>query len=220
MAFGLGYRFTRHVVLICRPARPPNFLWTSRAFHEHKDFAVSYVILCEKLRISPRGTLMAACGWRALMARMAAPLSGMATSDHSCSGDAPLGFGSTVTIFHPVVMHLRLTSSLVSAHPRTSTRRPISLPRPASRGECLAIIGSSPRAAVSLRLFCNKDRNPPGGALLVFRVRQIRRNGKLPEPGMATGLGLASCAFAPSCFPVCIPKLVSGSNRINRASIC
>ena len=69
-------------------------------------------------------TLMAACGWRALMARMAAPLSGMATSDHSCSGDAPLGFGSTVTIFHPVVMHLRLTSSLVSAHPTTSTRRP------------------------------------------------------------------------------------------------
>src|SRR6476660_2991753 len=55
-------------------------------------------------------TLMAACGWRALMARMASPLSGMATSDHSCSGDAPLGFGSTVTIFHPVVMHLRLMS--------------------------------------------------------------------------------------------------------------
>ena len=26
----------------------------SRAFHEHKDFAVSYVILCEKLRISLR----------------------------------------------------------------------------------------------------------------------------------------------------------------------
>src|SRR4051812_37140864 len=69
-------------------------------------------------------TLMAACGWRALMARMASPLSGMATSDHSCSGDAPLGFGSTVTIFHPVVMHLRLTSSLVPAHPTTSTRRP------------------------------------------------------------------------------------------------
>ena len=26
----------------------------SRAFHEHKDFAVSYVIFCEKLRISLR----------------------------------------------------------------------------------------------------------------------------------------------------------------------
>ena len=61
----------------------------------------------------PSRTLMAACGWRALMARIASPLSGMATSDHSCSGDAPLGFGSTVTIFHPVVMHLRL--SLVPA---------------------------------------------------------------------------------------------------------
>src|SRR6478672_13642395 len=57
-------------------------------------------------------TLMAACGWRALIARMASPLSGMATSDHSCRGDAPLGFGSTVTIFHPVVMHLRLTPVL------------------------------------------------------------------------------------------------------------
>ena len=29
---------------------------------------------------------------------------------------------------------------------------------------------------------CNKDPNPPGGALLVFRVRRIRRDGKLPEP--------------------------------------
>jgi hypothetical protein len=37
-------------------------------------------------------------------------------------------------------------------------------------------------AATSLRPLCNKDRNPPGGALLVFRVRRIRRNGKLPEP--------------------------------------
>ncbi len=72
----------------------------------------------------PPSRLLWRRGWRALMARMAAPLSGMATSDHSCSGDAPLGFGSTVTIFHPVVMHLRLTSSLVSAHPTTSTRRP------------------------------------------------------------------------------------------------
>jgi hypothetical protein len=40
-------------------------------------------------------TLMAACGWRALIARMASPLSGMATRDHSCSGEAPPGFGST-----------------------------------------------------------------------------------------------------------------------------
>jgi hypothetical protein len=56
---------------------------------------------------------MAACGWRALIARMASPLSGMATSDHSCRGDAPLGFGSTVTIFHPVVMRLRLPSSFL-----------------------------------------------------------------------------------------------------------
>ena len=50
--------------------------------------------------------------------------------------------GSTVTIFQPVVMHLRLTSSLVPAHPTTSTQRPrVSLPQLASRGECLAIIG-------------------------------------------------------------------------------
>src|SRR6266852_7796700 len=34
----------------------------------------------------------------------------------------------------------------------------------------------------SLRALCNKDRDPPGGALLVFRVRRKRRNGKLPEP--------------------------------------
>src|ERR1700716_734445 len=40
----------------------------------------------------------------------------------------------------------------------------------------------SPLAATSLRLLCNKDRNPPVGALLVFRVRRVRRNGKLPEP--------------------------------------
>jgi hypothetical protein len=51
-------------------------------------------------------TLIAACGWRALIARMASPLSGMATSDHSCSGDAPPGFGITVTIFHPFAMRL------------------------------------------------------------------------------------------------------------------
>src|SRR4051812_21478235 len=41
---------------------------------------------------------------------------------------------------------------------------------------------TAPLAATSLRLLCNKDRNPPGGALLVFRVRRVRRNGKLPEP--------------------------------------
>ncbi len=34
----------------------------------------------------------------------------------------------------------------------------------------------------SLRPLCNKDRDPPGGALLVFRVRRKRRHGKLPEP--------------------------------------
>ena len=35
------------------------------------------------------------------------------------------------------------------------------------------------RPSPSLTRFCNKDRNPPGGALLVFGVRWIRRNGKL-----------------------------------------
>ena len=38
------------------------------------------------------------------------------------------------------------------------------------------------RPSPSLTRFCNKDRNPPGGALLVFGVRRIRRNGKFPEP--------------------------------------
>jgi hypothetical protein len=56
--------------------------------------------------LASESTLIAACGWRALIARMAAPLSGMATSDHSCSGVAPPGFGITVTIFHPFAMHL------------------------------------------------------------------------------------------------------------------
>src|SRR4051794_10737008 len=70
-------------------------------------------------------TLMAAWGGRALIARMASPLSGIATSDHSCSGDAPPGFGSTVTIFHPDVMRLRLPSSFVPTHQRASTRRPM-----------------------------------------------------------------------------------------------
>jgi hypothetical protein len=114
------------------------------------------------------------------MARMASPLSGMATSDHSCSGDAPLGFGSTVTIFHPVVMDLRLTSSLVPLIRQPTRDDQISLPQLASRGEWLAMIG--PLVATSLKPRCNKDRNPPGGALLVFRVRRIRRDGKLPEP--------------------------------------
>src|SRR5207342_1084197 len=112
---------------------------------------------------------------------MASPLSGMATSDHSCSGDAPLGFGSTVTIFHPVVMHLRLTSSLVPAHPTTSTRQPNQFTANPP-GTSASRPSGSPLAATSLRPLCNKDRNPPGGALLVFRVRRIRRNGKLPEP--------------------------------------
>ena len=34
----------------------------------------------------------------------------------------------------------------------------------------------------SLGPLCNKGRNPTGGALLVFGVRRIRRNGKLSEP--------------------------------------
>jgi hypothetical protein len=46
-------------------------------------------------------TLIAACGWSDLTALIACPLSGMATSNHSCSG-APLSLlGKTVTIFHP-----------------------------------------------------------------------------------------------------------------------
>jgi hypothetical protein len=117
-----------------------------------------------------------------LMARMASPLSGMATSDHSCSGDAPLGFGSTVTIFHPVVMDLRLTSSLMPAHPTTSTRRPNSVYRSSPPGASASRSSGSPLAATSQDRSGNKDRNPPGGAHLVFRVRRIRRNGKLPEP--------------------------------------
>src|ERR1700704_1520963 len=80
-------------------------------------------------------TLMAACGWRALIARMASPLSGMATSDHSCSGEAPPGFGSTVTIFQPAVMSLRLTSSFVPLSDSQHRNDQISLPRIASRGE-------------------------------------------------------------------------------------
>src|SRR5260370_2833534 len=39
------------------------------------------------------------------------------------------------------------------------------------------------RPSPSLRPLCSKDRNPPGSAFLVFRVRRICRNGKLPEPG-------------------------------------
>src|SRR3954471_13797220 len=44
----------------------------------------------------------------------------------------------------------------------------------------VAIVG--PVVVTSLEPLCNKDPNPPGGALLVFRVRRIRRDGKLPEP--------------------------------------
>ena len=112
-------------------------------------------------------TLMAACGWRALMARMASPLSGMATSDHSCSGDAPLGFGSTVTIFHPVVMHLRLTSSLVPAHPTTSTRRP-------NQFTAVSLLGRVPRdhrARPWRRPRQDRSATKTGIRLLVFRVR-------------------------------------------------
>src|SRR4051812_5519843 len=59
-----------------------------------------------------------------------------------------------------------------------------SLPRPGSGPRVTRENGKalSQFAATSLRRLCNKDRNPPGGALLVFRVRRERRNGKLPEP--------------------------------------
>ena len=141
---------------------------------------------------------MAACGWRALMARMAAPLSGMATSDHSCSGDAPLGFGSTVTIFHPVVMHLRLTSSLVSAHPTTSTRRP-------NQFTATSLPGRVPRDHRELAL---------GGGLATTVLQQ--------RPESAGDGNWAGFSVVRLCseqlFPVCSPKLVSGSNRITRAS--
>ena len=60
----------------------------SRAFHEHKRFCR---LLRHTSQEAPHQPLMAACGWRALVARIASPLSGMATSDHSCKGDAPLG---------------------------------------------------------------------------------------------------------------------------------
>jgi hypothetical protein len=83
----------------------------SRAFREHKNFPIPYVIFCEKLRISLR--------------------------IDSYGGVWVARLGSTVTIFHPVVIHLRLTSSLVPAHPTTSTQRPrVSLPQLASWGEC------------------------------------------------------------------------------------
>jgi hypothetical protein len=44
--------------------------------------------------------------------------------------------------------------------------------------EVARILGVAPEIAFgALRLLCNKDRNPPDGALLVFRVRRVRRNG-------------------------------------------
>ena len=137
----------------------------SRAFHEHKDFASLTSYFARSSASASESTLMAACGWRALMARMASPLSGMATSDHSCSGDAPLGFGSTVTIFHPVVMHLRLTSSLVPAHPTTSTRRANQFTATSLPGRVLAIIGLALGGDLAKKPLCNRPESTARCAL-------------------------------------------------------
>jgi len=69
----------------------------------------SYFERCSASASEP--TLIAACGWRALISRMASPLSEIATSTDSCSGDAPPGLGIMVTIFRPFAM--RLTSPSV-----------------------------------------------------------------------------------------------------------
>jgi hypothetical protein len=50
------------------------------------------------------------------------------------------------------------------------------------RGNHVVAATEQERPSPSLTLFRNNDRNPPVGALLVFRVRWICRNGKLPEP--------------------------------------
>jgi hypothetical protein len=113
-------------------------------------FARSSASACES-------TLIAACGWRALIARIALPLSGMATRHHSCSGEPPSGFGRTITIFHPVVMRRRYPSPFVPARSRAST---LSLPHPASHGEA-DILGQ----AEVLRI-CDKLRIGLGGPQL------------------------------------------------------
>ena len=79
-------------------------------------------------------TLIAACGWRALTARMALPLSAMATKHHSCSGEPPPGFGSTVTIFHPVVMAEGYPSPSVPPESQHAKAQ-LSLPYRACQGE-------------------------------------------------------------------------------------
>ena len=48
-----------------------------------------------------------------------------------------------------------------------------------------------PLVVTSLEPLCNEGRNPPGSALLVFRVRRIRRDGKLPGRPVSLALDLA-----------------------------
>jgi hypothetical protein len=127
-------------------------------------------------------TLIAACGWRALIARIALPLSGMATRHHSCSGEPPPGFGSTVTIFHPVVMRRRHPSPFVPARPRAST---LSLPHPASHGEA-DILGQAEvlRICDKLRIglggpqLCNPPATPAAQARFFVLSRSIERSVK------------------------------------------
>ena len=83
---------------------------------------------------SANSTLIAACGWRALTARMALPLSAMATKHHSCSGEPPPGFGSTVTLPHPVVMAEGYPSPSVPPESQHAKAQ-LSLPYRACQGE-------------------------------------------------------------------------------------
>ena len=115
-------------------------------------------------------TLTAACGWRALMALMAAPLSGMATSDHSWRAT-----------FHRVWEHrnylppcchapeANLVPSVSSSDDQHATTKSV-LPQPVSRGECLAIIG----LALGGRPRYDRSATKTGMRALVFRVRRIR----------------------------------------------
>ena len=133
--------------------------------------------------------------------------------------------GSTVTIFQPVVMHLRLTSSLVPAHPTTSTQQPrVSLPQLASRGECLAIIG----LAVGGDLAKTAPQERPesaDGALLVFRVRRTRRNGKLPSRDRSSSSSTSRTRIGRTTglikdFNIWIDPQIVHPNRISRAPPC
>ena len=90
--------------------------------------------LREAPHLLPESTLIAACGWRALTARMALPLSAMATKHHSCSGEPPPRFGSTVTIFHPVVMAEGYPSPFVPPESQHATAQ-LSLPYRACQGD-------------------------------------------------------------------------------------